>query len=181
MWILPSEIKGPGSLKKDSVRKHWESEKMHLKIAPQLDRVAPQLPNWGAKLHLKINLKCPGLPTPMPFCYRNMTIGLHFKLKNSYQAPHTSAISPAHRSSTPLRCTRTVWSAHRHTTSTGAPENRPCSRSIWRPIGLCTARSCLLLALLQVDPWTYLLWLIHFSAVMLLHMGYLVRGGKNLQ
>ena len=34
---------------------------MHMKIAPQLDRVAPQLPKKGAKLHLKTNLKFPGL------------------------------------------------------------------------------------------------------------------------
>ena len=36
---------------------------MHLKTAPQLDydRVASQLPNLGAKLHLMKKLKIPGL------------------------------------------------------------------------------------------------------------------------
>ena len=34
-----------------------------MKIAPQLDRVAPQLPKWEAKLHLKKNMKFSGLLT----------------------------------------------------------------------------------------------------------------------
>ena len=34
---------------------------MYLKIAPKLDWVAPQLPKWGAELHLKKNVKFPGL------------------------------------------------------------------------------------------------------------------------
>ena len=36
---------------------------MHLKIAPQLQGVAPQVLKWGSVLHLKKQLNIPGLPT----------------------------------------------------------------------------------------------------------------------
>ena len=40
---------------------------MHLKIAPQLEEVAPQVLKWGVVLHLRKNLKIPGLDVVLSY------------------------------------------------------------------------------------------------------------------